>query len=330
MEINIALVTYEVELITETGTVFDLTPALIGLLWEEDTNGLSAKANITLANIAIGSTWLMAIAKIGCLIRVYSDWGIGKEKVYEGKIWEWTYSSALQKEISLTTYDNAKYLLQSYDYYYFSAGLNTTALLEAVCSSWGVVVTYNWEATKTHEKKVFSNESIGDIILSILEEVKEHSGLEYVCRWVDGALSIDGRGSNTDVCKFDSLCTMSTQNKISINDLVTKVKVLGTADDEGRSPVDAEVDGDQTFGVMQRILIRDSDKTIEAAITEAEIYIKENSTPEEEISIQVPDISFLRKGDKVEVCAGNLIGTFYVIGVTHTATTKEMTLTLKR
>lgn len=328
MEINIAMTTYEVELLTETGTLYNLTDALLDLQWEEETNNLAVRGNIIVANMAIGSTWLMAIAKIGCRVLIYANWGFGRELIHEGTIWEWAYSSATQKEITLTTYDNAKYLLQSNDYFYFSAGLETTAILNTVCGQWGVPLSYKWGQTMTHEKKVFNNETIADIIVSLLEEVKEHVGEEYVCHWKDGALTVENRGTNSDIFKFEEHNTISTQNKISINELVTKVKIIGVADDDGRSAVEAEVDGDQSFGLMQRILIRDCDKTLDSAISEAQAYIDKYNTPEEQIAVEAPDLPFLRKGDKVEICAGNLIGEFYIIGITHNGTNKKMTLTL--
>ena len=42
------------------------------------------------------------------------------------------------------------------------------------------------------------------------------------------------------------------------------------------------------------------------------------------------DLPFLRKGYAVEVQAGNLSGMFCVLGVSHNATTKQMTMTLMR
>jgi hypothetical protein len=111
---------------------------------------------------------------------------------------------------------------------------------------------------------------------------------------------------------------------------VTRVKIYGKADDDGRRGVEAAVDGDQSFGVLQRIILRDADKDIAAANAEAQALIDENGKPDETIQLNSPDVPFLRKGDKVEVAAGNLIGGFIVLGVSHTATTRMMTMTLSR
>lgn len=330
MEVNIGKMTYGIELVTETGAVYDLSPTVISLQWEESENELSQRGSFIFANAALDGTWLHAVAKIGCVILVYSDWGQGKTLVYQGKIWEWTYSSGVNKELTIATYDDSKYLLQSSDFYYFSSGLNTTDILSTICTDWGVPLSYQWGQTMTHEKKIFDSESLAEVILSLVEEVSAHCQKTPVCIWQDNALAVVEQGHNDLVYELDFNRTISTRNKISVHDLVNRVKVLGTADDEGRSAVEAVVEGDQSFGILQTTLTRDSDKSLDDAIAEAETYLEEHSSPEEEITVVAVDLPFLRKGEQLKIRAGNLDGFFYVLGVSHYATQKQMTLTLKR
>ncbi len=330
MEVNIGKMTYDLELVVESGTVYNLSPALISMQWEDAKNEISQRGTFLVANSALGDSWLHAVAKIGCMILVYSDWGEGRTLVYQGKIWEWTYSSGVQKELTIATYDYSKFLMQSQDSYYFSAGLDTKSILETICSDWEIPLDYQWSQTMTHEKQIFDGDYIAEIILSLLEEVSAHCEEDFVYIWQGENLVIQGQGANSTVYLLDHLRTISTRDKISVNDLVTRVKVMGTADDEGRSAVETVVDGDQDFGLLQHIIVRDSDKTLEDAISEAETYLEEHSTPEEEITVISVDLPFLRKGEKIQLSAGNLIGDFYVLGVCHNATQKQMTLTLER
>lgn len=50
--------------------------------------------------------------------------------------------------------------------------------------------------------------------------------------------------------------TKSISQSISTASLVTRVKVLGQADDDGNSPVEATVDGLTKYGIRQRIYTR--------------------------------------------------------------------------
>lgn len=330
MDINIENITYTVELVSETGSTYDLTPVMIGLQWEEQSNALAQRVSLTTVNISLDNTWLMTILKLGCLIRIYSNWGEGTQFIFSGVLWEWGYSSSQQKEISVTAYDCLKYIQQSYDYGYYTAGQSTQTILNTICSQWGIPITYNWGNSLTHEKLLFNNTAISEMILEVLEEVKEKCGGNYVCHWKDEALTVNPYGTNAQIYLLGEKCTSSTNHKISIHDLVTRVKVVGNADDEGRTAVEAVVDGDQTFGVMQKIIVRDTDKTLADAMAEAETYLREHEIPEETITVTSVDIPFLRKGDLISVCAGDLIGDYYILGTTHNATKRQMTLTLER
>ncbi len=329
MTVNIGTMTYEVELVTESDAIYNLTPVLLGLEWEEEPDELSRRGTFRVANLALHGTWLHSVAKIGCILSVFSDWGEGRQLVYQGKIWEWKYRSTHEKELLLTTYDNGKYLMQSHDSFYFSSGLSTSSILQTICNTWGIPLQYQWNEEMTHEKKAFHHRILASLISSLLEEVSAHCGSNYVCLWKDDALWINNQGYNSLVFQLDVYRTISTCHTISMNALVTKVKVFGTADDEGRSFVEAEVVGNQEFGLLQHTMTRDSNKTLEDAIAEAEAYLAAHNSPEEEITLVCVDLPFLRKGEKVEVRAGSLVGEYFVLGVCHNATLKQMTLTLQ-
>jgi hypothetical protein len=67
--VDVALVEYDVELITEGGVIYDLDNALISLAWEEQEGQLAQKAVVTVVNIKTGSGYLMSLAKLNCMIR---------------------------------------------------------------------------------------------------------------------------------------------------------------------------------------------------------------------------------------------------------------------
>ncbi len=221
-------------------------------------------------------------------------------------------------------------LQQSKDFYYFSAGMSTPAILEAICGDWGIPLDYRWSRQITHGKKVFNCEAVSDMIIKLLEEVRQQTGTSYTAIYKDGKLVIADYGTNEDVYLINYPCTISTSDKLSMNNLVTRVKILGKADDDGRSSVEAVIDGNLDFGVLQEVIRRDEDKDIGKAKAEAEQTLKERGKPEESIVVTSVDLPFLRKGDMAEIQAGNLSGMFYVLGVSHNATMKQMSMTLKR
>lgn len=330
MDIDMALLRYSAELVTETGAVYLLDDALLSLAWEEQEGQLAQRATLKLANIRTESGYLMQLVKINCVVRLFASWGSGSRLLFEGIVWEWEYASAQNKEVTVTVYDPMIRLQQSKDFKYFSAGLATPAILENICGDWGVTLDYQWGQQITHEKKIFNSETISDMIIRLLDEVKSQTGSRYIAIYKDGKLHINAYGTNTDVYLFGGNCIISTTDKLTIDNLVTRVKILGKADDDGRSCVDAVIDGKLEFGVLQEIVLRDSDKDIAAASAEAQTLLSERGEPEESIMATAPDLPFLRRGDAVEMAAGNLTGVFYVKGVSHNADRKQMTMTLMR
>ena len=330
-EIDIALIRYGASVITEKGVLYKLGNAVISLSWEEQEGQLAQKATVGLAaDCKVDGESLRSILKLNRTLRISANWGDGSQKMFEGFIWEWQYQHGQQKQLTVVAYDPMIRLQQSKDFKYFSKGMNTPAILQNICGDWGIPLDYKWGQQITHEKKVFSGEAISDMITGLLDEVRQQTNSRYITLYRDGKLEVNAYGTNKDMYVFGGKDTISTTDKLSMNSLVTRVKVIGKADDEGRASVEAVVDGNMDFGVLQEIVQRDSDKDLGKAKTEAQTILNERGKPEESIMVTAPDLPFLRKGDAVEMKAGNLKGIFYTLGVSHNATQKQMTLTLLR
>lgn len=326
--IDISKIRYDVELLTEDGKRRLLNAALLSLQWEENKNELAQRATLELTDIEIGDSQLIALAKLNCGILIYGEWNGVRNLLFQGFIWNWQYSDATQQTITLSAYDNLVRLQKSKDFKYYSAGQTTQAILGDICASWDIPLDYRWGASITHEKTIFNGDRISDMIILLLDEVRKQTGKRYIASLKDGKLVISGFGTNSDVYRFDGLNTVSVSDKLSMDELVTQVKVLGTQDDDGRAAVEALVKGDTRFGVLQEIVRSDNTKDVSEATAEANTILKERGKPERTTTIIVPDLPFLRKGDKVEVNTESLNGFFFIETVTHNATQRKMTLTL--
>lgn len=328
--IDIALITYDTELITENGMTYSLNDALVSLMWEEQENTLAQRATLGIANMGIGTS-VMGLAKINCVIRIFGNWSSVRTLLFEGYIWDWQYvNTGSQKVLTIIAYDTLIRLQQSKDFKYFSPGMSTQTIISNICADWNIPFEYKWRQSLTHEKKVFSSIAISDMIIRILNEVKRQTGEKYVVLFRDGKMEITGYGNNKDIYKFTDNNSISTNYKLEIYDLITEVWIYGKQDDEERRPVDDKVFGDKRFGNLREIILRDGSKTLEAVRAEAEATLKERGQPDETITAIVPDLPFLRRGDAVNMAVGNLLGIFYVLGVSHNATQKQMTLSLMR
>lgn len=329
--IDVQAVRYMVRIVSEKKEIYNIDNALTSLAWEEQEGQLAQKATITVASeCSVNKESIRSILKLNRQVYIYADWGEGNRLLFTGLIWEWNYQHAQKKTLSITVYDPMIRLQQSKDHKYFSKGMDTKAIIGSICRDAGVPVNYAWVYSIKHEKKVFRANTISDMILELLDEVKQQKNSKYVILYRNGKLEINAYGTNKDMYKFGGYSVLSTENKLSLDKLVTRVKILGKADDNGRSKVEAVINGNLDYGILQDIVTRDSDKSLGTAKKEAQTILAENGTPEETITATAPDLPFVRKGDAVEMKAGNLIGIFYVLGVSHNADKRQMTMTLMR
>lgn len=138
------------------------------------------------------------------------------------------------------------------------------------------------------------------------------------------------KGSNKTIYHFDEDTNATlVRDKISIADLVTRVKVVGKEDSEGRQPVEAVLDGLTQYGIRQRIYNRSEDDTLTAAKSAAQEMLNEQGKPARTITLEAPDVPTIRKGDKIHVKAGTLNGYYIIKAIRHDAASKSMTMDLE-
>lgn len=143
-------------------------------------------------------------------------------------------------------------------------------------------------------------------------------------------LEIKEKGSNKDVFVFHTGNVINTRNSLSLQNLVTKVMIVGKSEEEQITPIIESVEGNTEYGLLQEIVIKDTNKTLDDAKKEADNILKEKGKPNETIEVSTIDVPILRKGDKIKVTAGNLKGCFFIEGITHNAVNKTMDMELSR
>lgn len=325
---------YSVYLISN-GNKYDVTPALIGLDFSDQKNQMAQSATVRLMNIRVGTGWLAGMMRVRDRVFVYADDGSRNDEVFRGFIWSRSYESSLNdREIVLKCYDNLIYWQESQDAEYFSPGKSTKDILSALCAKWGVPLEYSY-ASITHSKLALRG-NLADLVTDdILDLVKDRTGKKYVIRSQKDVVQIKSVGSNKTVYRFlagqnavrtNSVCTM--------DGMVTKVIILGKADDEDRQPVEAAVSGSTgAYGTLQKVINRSSNTALADAKKEAQSILKENGAPKWEYELTAPDIPWIRKGDKVYVNAGDIYNSYLIVTSLNRSIrekTCKMTLTMEK
>ena len=324
---------YKVAFVDKDGIRYDLTPATVDLMLSENEGEIAQKARITLANVKVGDITLAELIQVRNRVFVYAETEEKSDEVFRGFVWERPYKSAVEKHLELICYDNLIYFQQSEEYQYFSAGSSTETICQKLCNDWGVTLQYNTDSI-THPKLPLRGR-LSDIFLTdLLEEVRKKKGTKSLMRSIKDVVHIDKYGSNKTVYRFlrgEGGNTISTSSNITMEKMVTKVIILGKEDDNDRAAVEATVKGDTaTYGTIQRIVSNTSGTSAADAQQEAQELINEYGKPEYTFSVSTVDIPWVRKGDKIYVEAGDMIGNFYVTSITHDAMKKTMEMEAER
>ena len=134
--------------------------------------------------------------------------------------------------------------------------------------------------------------------------------------------------NNKTVYHFAAENVISATHKRSTAGMITRVKVIGQEDDDGKSSVEAVLNGSTKYGVRQKIVRRGTDESLEDAKMSAQTILDEEGEVQEEMTVKAPDIPWVRKGDLVHVTVGTMNAYYYVIGIRHDVDSRSMTLDL--
>ena len=172
------------------------------------------------------------------------------------------------------------------------------------------------------------------VIDDLLDLVKDRTGKKYVILSEKDVMQIKPLGSNSTIYHFtDKQNTIMTGSDCTMDGMVTKVIILGKADENEREPVEATISGDTgQYGTLQDTINRSENTSLADAKKEAQSIIDEKGKPTWEFELKAPDVPWLRKGDKVYVDTDDLKGYYIVNSIERTISGKkrEMTMDLEK
>ena len=319
---------YTVVAVDAKGTEYRLSKVTSDLTVDEPKNGIAVKVQFSCVNVKVETGKLFDYLKLGMLLFVYADDGNKNDLVMSGILWDRKYKAESEKEISITGYTNLIYFQKSKGCCYFSAGKKTDAVIKSICNDWSITCSYDYDSI-THPKLPLNNKAIDNMLIEVLDEVKKQKGSKYVIRSEKNVLQVKKFGSNTEIYHFiskKSLASLTIEE--SLDDVITKVIVVGKEDDNERVPVEATVTGSniKQYGTIQDIIQCDEGTTLATAKAEANELIAEKGTVKPTYSFSVIDVPWVHKGDKIKITSADVSGYFYVLSVSHNAKNKTMDL----
>lgn len=329
--IDVANIKYRLVVMTEDKKQYNIKEFVENLGWEENDGELAVRISFTAKNDKTSAGLISSLAKPGCLVGIFASHGSTDEEVARGYITDWKPTLSGNKDkFDVICYDELYNLQESQELIYYSSGIGTKSVITKIFDDWQIPMDKYEGPDVTHGKLAYKTEMLSDVLLDILDDAKKKGGGSAMIRAAKGKVSVIEWGSNTTVYHFEADNTKQVSHKKSTSGMITRVKIIGQEDDDGRSSVEAVVNGLTKFGVRQKIYIRGKDDSVSDAQSAAQEIIDEKGQVKEDITVQAPDIPFIRKGDLVHMTVGTLKDYYYVKGIRHDADSGSMTMDLKK
>ena len=322
--IDLTTISYSLTATLSDGKRLYLDDVAETIAWEENEKELSVRLNLTLRDVKYKGVRLSKRLALCTVIYLYADWGGGMEEIFRGTIWEWQHSQINNDQIILTCYDMLFYLQKSVDSKYYAKGKKTKAIITDILDSWKVEMGEYSGADVEHNKTLYKSKAISAMITETLDYAKKHGGKKSILRASKGKAEVITYGANEDVYMFEAGTNIvSSTDKFSMTDLVTRVIITGKDDKEGKPKIEATLNGKTEYGILQAVQSMGSD-SLQEAKEAAQDILDEKGEPKRTLTLVTPDFPPIRKGEKIYVMLDKEKGYFVVKGVSHNATQMKM------
>lgn len=329
--IDLSKITYRLVVTDENGTQYDIKDYVENLGWEENENELSVRSSFTVKNDNTSRGKLSSLIKPGCLICIFaSDGRSFEEEVARGFVETWNPQSKNRGDtLQCTCYDMLYQLQKSQENRYYPSGTGTQSIITGLLQDYEIPTKAYHGPNVTHGKLKYSSSYVSDILRDVLEDATKKEAGNYLLQGKNGSVEVVKRGSNPIVYVFQEDTIESISVSMSMGDLVTRVRVIGQAEDEDNSRIEATLNGLTKYGIRQRIYRRGSDESLADAQSAAQEILKEQGTVKQEITLSSPDVPFLRKGDLVYVMTEVSHDYYFIKGIRHDCDSYQMTMELE-
>lgn len=233
-----------------------------------------------------------------------------KPYFHNAVLWEIESNWQTNKEITLILYDKCIYL-KSEEEYLWPAGLTATKRIQKYLQDLGLKIGTLEDTKIKLPKTVYRAQSIASMIKEDLKATVMKGGDMYRVYMSPGGVEL--RKLKSNLGSGGKIFEFSTENDVNIfeitqkrtlENMVSKIKVLGSAPDDLKSPIIAIVAGDTQYGVIQKILQDDDIENINEAKERAKLLLEGKEETFTFTTICIPQI---QAGDQIKLNKMELI-----------------------
>lgn len=309
------------------GCVFnavDVSSALEDLVWEHSPDSLAARCIATVGLHPTIDTAILGSIAEGANVVATMD---GSAE-FDGTLVDIDFTETGKAQLVLTAYDRAWYLPGNEEDVQFTAAQTGEQRIRLLGANFGIPFGQIDLPGVALPQTTYRSKDLAFIVQDVIRKVQLLSGGdEYVVVARGGAIDIIRTGGNSSFRVFTPQNSILMNEKRSIADLVTQVKVVGVArleesPDPNRTPSPLRpqvLQGYTQFGVRQKLVHTNQAQDAGAAADEAASILASQGAPYRLQVVEGPDFPGLRKGDLQDFRVGTLNGVHMVSGHHHSA-----------
>jgi len=326
MGISLTDAAYYGIILGDTGNPRDISQYISSLSWEEAKGELSMKATFTARDAETQWGHVSEFVTLGSLFIIAVTIGGETREVFRGKVESWNPSTSFSNEtLRATCYDDLFPIQKSQDNYIVKKNTSASKAIKKLFKAWELPIGLYEGPTIKLPKMIFQARYIADIATDMLNKAYDKGDEKCFMRAADGVIDILPYMDTYDIYFFNGDNSIQIDERRSTENIVTRVKIM----DEKGEKKKATVDGLTEYGIRQVIKNLEQDQKLKDAKAEAEQIIDTKGKVERSITLQTPDIPFLRKGDLIYCDIRGSVGYYDVAGVSHNADSRTMTMDIE-
>lgn len=329
MAIDLNSMSYRLVVMDEKGSQFNIKDYVQDLGWEESDREISTRISFKVRNDETSKGVLSSVIKSGCLCGIFATSSTKNDEVARGYVVDWNPKlTNPSNDLTIKCYDRLYPLQESQDNLYFPEGTGTGTIIKKIFDDWEIPLGSYQGPNISHSKITYKSQTLADIITDVLDDAYDKGGEKCFIQARKGKVYVLPYGTNTDQYHIDVDSAISINHSKSTDGMITRVKIIGQADDDGQSSTVATLNGKTQYGIRQAIVVQAKDDTEGKAQKDAQTKLSDKGDLIESIEVQAPDIPFVHKGDVIHVSGATLSGYYVIIGCSHDVDRRTMTLSL--
>lgn len=311
---------FTAKIITASGALqynLNNSKVITDLTVSDSPDSLAKEASVTVRNALYNGKNLSLLLKPKDKLFIYANVGKGRFEMFRGIIWDRDHESDTEKLVTFIVYDYLIFCMKSEDWFYFKKGLSTEEIMRKICAAWNLNLKYLYGFIKHGRIKPVKN-NIGDMMVYVLNKAKKKLDRRYILTIEGTTVIVKYTGTNKTIYTIEQKKNaISSDRKTSMEETVTKIKIYGEEKKKSVPKLATLTRNTSKYGTIQIVMDKEKKEKLSKLKKEATATLKKKAKLQYTETVTAVSNPLIKRGDKVYVDAGSIMGSRIVKSISH-------------